>query len=110
MIRNIRFRTGFLVLLVGLAVPGADAQAPLQMVVNADQGKTTINRHIYGHFSEHLGRMIYDGVWTKAGTGQWHLRDDVIEALRLHDSHAGLGARRAVRHDDLLDERGQVGA
>ena len=38
--------------------------------------------YIYGQFGEDLGRNIYDGFWTRAGTGQWHLRDDVIEALR----------------------------
>ena len=29
------------------------------------QGKSdlTISKHIYGHFSEHLGRCIYDGFW-----------------------------------------------
>lgn len=52
------------------------------MVINADLGTETINRHIYGHFAEHLGRGIYDGFWTRSGTGKWHLRDDVIEALR----------------------------
>jgi alpha-N-arabinofuranosidase len=66
-----------------LALPAAAAgQDRLQLVVNADQGEDTISRHIYGHFAEHLGRDIYDGFWTKAGTGEWHLRDDIIEALR----------------------------
>jgi alpha-N-arabinofuranosidase len=55
---------------------------PLTLVVNADLGSVTISRHIYGQFAEHLGRGIYDGVWTKAGTGKWHLRDDVIDALK----------------------------
>jgi alpha-N-arabinofuranosidase len=32
-----------------------------RIVIHADQGKETISRHIYGHFSEHLGRCIYDG-------------------------------------------------
>ena len=50
--------------------------------MNADLGTVTISRHIYGQFAEHLGRGIYDGVWTRSGTGEWHLRDDVIEALR----------------------------
>jgi alpha-N-arabinofuranosidase len=54
----------------------------LTLVINADRGSETISRHIYGHFAEHLGRGIYDGFWTKQGTGEWHLRDDVIEALR----------------------------
>jgi alpha-N-arabinofuranosidase len=40
-----------------------------RLVVNADQGRDTISRHIYGQFAEHLGRDIYDGVWTKEGPG-----------------------------------------
>ncbi|MBW3554874.1 MAG: alpha-N-arabinofuranosidase, partial [Gemmatimonadetes bacterium] len=76
-----RIATTLILLL--LATPAlAAGQTPLRMVVNADLGEHTINRHIYGHFAEHLGRDIYDGFWTKAGTGEWHLRDDVIEALR----------------------------
>ncbi|MGD2122893.1 MAG: alpha-N-arabinofuranosidase, partial [Gemmatimonadota bacterium] len=59
-----------------------DPAEPLSLVIHADQGADTISRHIYGHFAEHLGRDIYDGFWTKAGTGEWHLRDDVIEALK----------------------------
>ncbi|HEX9633687.1 MAG TPA: alpha-L-arabinofuranosidase C-terminal domain-containing protein [Gemmatimonadales bacterium] len=78
-------RSTLLVILFGLA-PDASAQRtphePLTLVVNADLGTVTISRHIYGQFAEHLGRGIYDGVWTKAGTGEWHLRDDVIEALK----------------------------
>ena len=61
---------------------GAAAQTPVRIIVNADLGETTISKYIYGQFGEDLGRNIYDGFWTRAGTGQWHLRDDVIEALR----------------------------
>ncbi len=76
-----RARIAVLALTLGLARSAA-AQTPVRLVVNADLGETTISRFIYGHFGEHLGRNIYDGFWTKAGTGQWHLRDDVIEALK----------------------------
>src|SRR6266513_1306116 len=73
-------RANALVLVLGLPVAafGQDAR----LVIHADSGRDTISRHIYGQFAEHLGRGIYDGVWTKEGSGQWHLRDDVIEALR----------------------------
>jgi alpha-N-arabinofuranosidase len=64
------------------AVARAQTPAPLQMVVEADRGTDTISRHIYGQFMEHLGRGIYDGIWTRNGTGQWHLREDVVQALR----------------------------
>lgn len=59
------------------------APAPItRMVVSADLGRDTISRHIYGQFAEHLGHGVYDGVWSREGTGQWHLRGDVIDALR----------------------------
>ena len=80
-----RFITSTLLVLVALC-PDAWAQRaepqPLALVVNADLGTVTISRHIYGHFAEHLGRGIYDGVWTRSPAGQWHLRDDVIAALK----------------------------
>jgi alpha-N-arabinofuranosidase len=60
----------------------ASAQAPVRIVISADLGTTTISRHIYGQFAEDLGRLIYDGFWTRTDSGPWHLRDDVIEALR----------------------------
>jgi alpha-L-arabinofuranosidase len=33
------------------------------LIINTKQNKHTINRHIYGHFSEHLGRCIYGGLY-----------------------------------------------
>ena len=73
-------RANALVLVLGLRVAafGLDAR----LVIHADSGRDTISRHIYGQFAEHLGRGIYDGFWTKSGTGRWHVRDDVIAALR----------------------------
>ena len=34
-----------------------------KLVVHVDLGRERISKHIYGHFSEHLGRCIYDGFW-----------------------------------------------
>ncbi|MCR5218202.1 alpha-L-arabinofuranosidase C-terminal domain-containing protein [Treponema sp.] len=34
-----------------------------KIVVDAGSKKSTISRHIYGHFAEHLGRCIYGGFW-----------------------------------------------
>lgn len=64
---------------LALAVP-ASAQ-PLRMIVDAEAGEETINKHIYGHFAEHLGRGVYDGLWRETPTG-WEIRDDVVAALR----------------------------
>ena len=38
---------------------GADAE----IVVSPGEPGETINPHLYGHFIEHLGGVIYDGVW-----------------------------------------------
>ena len=79
MTRHIRVA---ILLLFIVALAPARAQAPQTMVINADLGRDTISRHIYGHFAEHLGRGIYDGIWTREGSGAWHVRDDVVQALR----------------------------
>jgi alpha-N-arabinofuranosidase len=44
-----------------------------------------ISRHIYGHFSEHLGRCIYGGLWVGEDSpipNTRGIRKDVVEALR----------------------------
>ncbi|MEO7908815.1 MAG: alpha-N-arabinofuranosidase [Roseiflexaceae bacterium] len=56
-----------------------------QIIINADLGKAKINRHIYGHFAEHLGRCIYGGFWVGEDSpipNTRGVRDDVIAALR----------------------------
>ena len=65
-----------------LSAGATGAQATQSLVINADQGRDTISRHIYGHFAEHLGRGIYDGIWTRDGAGPWRIREDVVQALR----------------------------
>jgi alpha-N-arabinofuranosidase len=55
---------------------------PHRLILNVDTPGPTINRHIYGHFAEHLGRDIYGGFWIKGDDGQWQLNQPVIEALR----------------------------
>ena len=34
-----------------------------KMVINPNRKLSRINREIYGHFSEHLGRCIYEGIY-----------------------------------------------
>ncbi len=63
----------------------AFSQKKAEAVVNADQGKYTIDRHIYGHFSEHLGRGIYDGLWVGEDSHIPNIngvRKDIIDALK----------------------------
>jgi alpha-N-arabinofuranosidase len=59
--------------------------AQVQLTLNTASAKTTIDRNIYGHFSEHLGRCIYDGFWvndTMDVPKKDRIRLDVVEALK----------------------------
>ena len=56
-----------------------------KLIVNADQGKETINKNIYGHFSEHLGHCIYGGYWVGENSpipNTRGIRNDVVKALK----------------------------
>ena len=72
---------------ISLAVSFGKAQDTHAVIfVNADQSKYTINRHIYGHFAEHLGRCIYDGIYIGEDNDQIPhtagVRNDIIAALK----------------------------
>ncbi|THV41696.1 alpha-N-arabinofuranosidase [Glycomyces buryatensis] len=54
-------------------------------VVNVDVEGPQINRHVYGHFAEHLGRCIYGGFYVGEDSdipNEGGIRLDVVEALR----------------------------
>jgi alpha-L-arabinofuranosidase len=57
-----------------------------QITLQADSGKVTISRHIYGHFAEHLGRCIYGGFFVGEGNTKIPntngVRNDVVDALK----------------------------
>lgn len=56
-----------------------------KLIINADLGKDKISRHIYGHFSEHLGRCIYGGFWVGEDSeivNTSGIRNDVVSALK----------------------------
>lgn len=60
-------------------------QAQNQLTINADQGRNVISKHIYGHFSEHLGHCIYGGYWVGEDSpipNTRGIRNDVVRALR----------------------------
>ncbi len=54
-------------------------------IINTEHKKSKINREIYGHFSEHLGRCIYGGLYVGEDSDIPNtngMRNDVVEALR----------------------------
>lgn len=55
------------------------------IVLNTDLTKGTINKNIYGHFAEHLGRCIYEGIWVGEESSIPNtngIRNDVLQALK----------------------------
>lgn len=55
------------------------------LTINAAQQRGRINRHIYGHFAEHLGACIYDGLYVGEDSqipNVRGIRSDIVEALR----------------------------
>jgi alpha-L-arabinofuranosidase len=55
------------------------------IVIKTREGKDTISRFIYGHFAEHLGRCIYDGIWVGENSdipNTRGIRNDVVAALK----------------------------
>ena len=81
--KKIKLASGILLSLL-LASP-VSAQKQASITINADMGEHTINKHIYGHFSEHLGRCIYEGIWVGEDSpipNTQGIRNDVVEALR----------------------------
>ena len=56
-----------------------------RITINPDRSLGTINRNIYGHFAEHLGRCIYGGIFVGEDSPIPNvngMRTDVVEALK----------------------------
>jgi alpha-N-arabinofuranosidase len=62
------------------------SSAQNKIILRADSVKTQISRHIYGHFAEHLGRCIYDGMYVGENSpgipNTAGIRNDVVKALK----------------------------
>ncbi|MBR6103211.1 MAG: alpha-N-arabinofuranosidase [Ruminococcus sp.] len=57
----------------------------IRLTVDPSTEVSHINREIYGHFSEHLGRCIYNGLFVGEGSSipnKDGVRKDIIEALK----------------------------
>jgi alpha-N-arabinofuranosidase len=64
----------------------ADAPAAsATLTVRADTPGPVINKNIYGHFAEHLGRCVYEGIWVGEDSSIPNtrgIRNDVVAALK----------------------------
>ena len=61
------------------------AQQTTTIKIENKEDAPTISRHIYGHFAEHLGRSIYDGLYVGEDSkipNKEGVRSDIIQALK----------------------------
>ena len=57
----------------------------VEATLRADRPGAVVNRNIYGHFAEHLGRGIYEGIWVGPNSpipNTRGIRNDVVAALK----------------------------
>lgn len=67
------------------AEASADAGFDAVLTVRADTPAAKIDRNIYGHFVEHLGRGVYEGIWVGEGSpipNTRGIRNDVVNAIK----------------------------
>src|ERR1700747_3401548 len=68
-----------------VAATESSSASPNKLVIHADKPGATINRNIYGQFSEHLGHCIYEGLWVGEDSSIPNargIRKDVVAALK----------------------------
>ncbi len=77
------------VVILLLGVPPSHMQSPAPAAatatLRADQPGPVVNRNVYGHFAEHLGRGIYEGIWVGPDStipNTRGIRNDVVAALK----------------------------
>ena len=76
------------ILLIALlcgAVAASAAPKTASVALHPDRSRTTINKNIYGQFAEHLGTLIYGGIWVGEDStipNQNGYRTDVLEAMK----------------------------
>jgi len=78
-------KISFIVLLLISGRIYSQSKTTNSLTIFADKGKDTISRHIYGQFSEHLGKLIYGGIWVGEDSdipNTRGIRNDVVAALK----------------------------
>jgi hypothetical protein len=99
------FAVAALIVFVGVTAaaqapaPSAPAGAAIATAtLRADTPGPVVNRNIYGHFSEHLGRCIYEGYWVgEDGTNKFFeviMVDRAHPAIMSDSTYAAIAAQR----------------
>src|SRR6478609_7963232 len=81
-----RSKSIWVILLLAGLITSSFGQSSSQIILQAYDPQTVINKNIYGHFAEHLGRCIYGGFYVGEGNttipNQKGVRTDIIDALK----------------------------
>ena len=86
MSKNLHFLHAAAVLLwSGTFLAAQDTAPSASVTLRADAPGPVVNPNIYGHFAEHLGHCIYEGIWVGEDSpipNTRGIRNDVVAALR----------------------------
>jgi len=77
-------RFSLLALAIAVSLAG-HSQVANKVLLDTRNKEVTISKNIYGHFAEHLGRCIYDGIWVGKDSKIPNIngyRKDIVEALK----------------------------
>ncbi|MBT8183272.1 MAG: alpha-N-arabinofuranosidase, partial [Eudoraea sp.] len=73
------------VFIISCLLLSAQLLAQNRLVLQPESSKIKINKEIYGHFSEHLGTCIYEGIYVGEDSDIPNIdgyRKDVVEAFK----------------------------
>jgi alpha-N-arabinofuranosidase len=75
-------------LVLSLATSSGAETLQADAVIEGGMDGGQISRHLYGHFAEHLGRCVYDGIWVGEDSSIPNvrgIRTDIVDALKQID-------------------------
>lgn len=75
---------GMITMVLLILVNFLTAQSTVNVSIQEHENAPIISKHIYGHFAEHLGRCIYDGIYVGEDSpipNTDGIRNDIINAL-----------------------------
>ena len=77
----------------------AQPQPSARIKIDIDRTIGEVDPLLFGNFAEHLGRMIYGGIYEEGSplSDQYGFRKDVMEAVRRIERHHPALARRQLR-------------
>ena len=78
-------RSLLLASLLGVLPLATSAAPEATLVLHADQSGPVVHRHLFGQFAEHLGHLVYGGLWVGPDShipNTRGIRNDVLAALK----------------------------